>query len=88
MKLYRSLVLPVLDYRATAFVAATDFAKKEFGKVQRSVLIKASGCMVNTRLETPEIFISTPMHLLLKLTQAEEIRIYSRNAREQMTRRL
>ena len=80
MKLYSSLVLPVLDYGATGFVAATDLAQKEFGMVQRSDLIKATGCMANTSVETLEIISNcTPINLHLKLRQAEEmLRIYSK----------
>ena len=45
MKLYRSLVLPVIDYGAAAFASAADLAQKGFGKVQRTALLKATGCM-------------------------------------------
>ena len=45
MKLYKSLMLPAMDYGTAAFVTATDLAQKEFGKVQRSALLKATGCM-------------------------------------------
>ena len=43
MKLYRSLVLPVIDYGAAAFATATVLAQKEFGKIQRTALLKATG---------------------------------------------
>ena len=73
-KLYKSLVLPAMDYGAAAFVTATDLAQKEFGKVQRSALLKATGCMANTSLETLELVSNCiPMHLHLKLRQAEEM---------------
>ena len=60
-------------------MAATDLAQNEFGMVQRSALIKATGCMANTSLETLGLISNCiPMHLHLKLSQAEEmIRIYS-----------
>ena len=66
--------------------SATDLAQKEFGKVQRTALLKATGCMANTSLETLEIISNcTQMHLHLKLRQAEEmIRIYSKNEGEQI----
>ena len=81
MKLYRSLVLPIIDYGAATLAAAIDLAQKESGKVQRTTLLKATDCMANTSLETLEIITNcTQTHLHLKLRQAEEmIRIYSKN---------
>ena len=75
-----------MDYGAAAVVTATDLAQKEFGKVQRSTLLKATGCMANTSLETLELVSNCiPMHLHLQLRQAEEmIRIYSKNEGEQV----
>ena len=86
MKLYNSLVLPVMDYGAAALVTATDLAQKEFGKLQRAALLKATGCMTKTILETLELVSNCiPMHFLLQLRQVEEmIRIYSKNEREQV----
>ena len=86
MKLYNSLVLPVMDYGAAAFVTATDLAQKEFGKVQRSALLKTTGCMANTILETLELVSNCiPMHFHLQLRQAEEtLRINSKNEGEQV----
>ena len=86
MKLYNSLVLPVMNYGAAAFVTATDLAQKEFGKVQCSALLKATRCMANTILETLKLVPNCiPMHFHLQLRQAEEmIRINSKNEGEQV----
>ena len=60
MKFYKSLVLIVIDYGAEAL------AQKAFGKVQLAALLKETGCMANTSLETLEIISNcTPMHLHL-----------------------
>ena len=61
-------------------MTATDLAQKEFGTVQRTALLKATGCMANMSLETLELVPNCiPMHCHLKFRQAEEmIRIYSK----------
>ena len=84
MKLYRALVIPTMDYGAAAFVTATDLAQREFNQVQRSALLKATGCLSNTSLDTLELLTNCiPTYLHLKLRQAEElIRIYSKNEEE------
>lgn len=47
---------------------------KEFGKVQRSATIKASGCVNSTSTEALEILTNTtPIDLQLKLRQAQEV---------------
>ena len=86
MKLYKSLVLPVMNYGSAAFVTATDLAQKEFGKVHRSALLKTTGCMANTILETPELVSNCiTMHFHLQLRQTKEmIRINSKNEGEQV----
>ena len=43
MRLYRALVLPVLEYGAPVYVPAMEECSKEFGKVQRCAMLKASG---------------------------------------------
>ena len=85
MTFYKYLVLTVGDYGVAAFVTATDLAQKEFGKVQRLALLKATGCIANTRLETLELVSKCiAMHFHLKLRQTEEmININSKNNGEQ-----
>ena len=78
LKLFKSLVLPVMAYGAAA--------QKEFGTVQRTALLKATGLMANMSLETLELVSkSIPMHFHLKFRQAEEmIMINSKNEGEQV----
>ena len=42
MRLYRSLVLPVVEYGAPVRVSAVTEECEEFGKIQRSAMLKAS----------------------------------------------
>lgn len=81
LRLYKTLVLPVMDYGIASIAAATDLACKEFGQVQRSALLKATGCLPNVSLESMEVLSNcNPLFLHLKLRQAEElVRIYSKN---------
>ena len=74
MRLYRSLVLPVVEYGAPVWVSAVTEGCKEFGKIQRSAMLKASGCLNSTSSEALEILTNTvPMDLQLKLRQAQEV---------------
>ena len=74
MKLYKSLVLPIMDYGASVLATATDKATQQFGTVQRSAMLKASGCVSSTSTETMEILTNTiPINIHLKLRQAEEM---------------
>ena len=74
MKLYKSLVLPIMDYGASVLATATDKATQQFGTVQRSAMLKASGCISSTSTETMEILTNTiPINIHLKLRQAEEM---------------
>ena len=74
MGLYRSLVLPVVEYGAPVWVSAATEGCKEFGKIQRSAMLKASGCLNSTSTEALEILINTvPIDLQLKLSQAQEV---------------
>ena len=43
MRLYKALVLPIMEYGTPVTVAAIDESCKEFGKVHSSAMIKASG---------------------------------------------
>ena len=74
MRLYRSLVLPVIEYRAPVWVAAVTEGCNEFGKIQRSAMLKASGCLNSTSAEALEVITNTtPIDLQLELRQAQEI---------------
>ena len=74
MRLYRALVLPTLDYGSPVLVSATDECCKEFGKVQRSATLKASGSLNSTSTDTLEVLTNTtPIDLHLKMRQAQEM---------------
>ena len=74
MRLYRALVLPILDYSSPVLVSATDECCKEFGKVQRSAMLKASGSLNSTSTDTLEVLTNTtPIDLHLKMRQAQEM---------------
>ena len=74
MKLYSSLVLPIMEYGAPVTVGAIPDCCKEFKKVQRSAMLKATGCVRTTSTESLEILtITLPIDLHLKLRQAQEV---------------
>ena len=74
MRLYRALVLPIMEYGSPVTVGAIEKSCKEYGKVQRSAMIKASGCLNSTSTEALEILTNTePIDLQLKLRQAQEV---------------
>ena len=74
MRLYRSLVLPVIEYGAPVWVAAVTEGCNEFGKIQRSAVLKASGCLNSTSTAALEVITNTtPIDLQLKLRQAQEM---------------
>ena len=55
MRLYRSLVLPVVEYGAPVWVSVVTEGCKEFMKIQRKVMLKASECLNSTSSEALEI---------------------------------
>ena len=74
LRLYKALVLPVMEYGSPVTVGAIEESCKEFGKVHRSAMIKASGCLNSTSTETLEVLTNTePIDLQLKLRQAQEV---------------
>ena len=74
MKLYSSLVLPIMEYGAPVTVGAITECCKEFNKVQRSAMLKATVCVMTTSTESLEILTNTlPIDLHLKLRQAQEV---------------
>ena len=74
MKLYKALVLPVIEYGAPVIVSALPECSREFDKIQRYAMIKASGCLGSTSTDTLEILTNTPpMDLHLKMRQAQEV---------------
>ena len=59
---------------ASAVCVRSEESCKEFGKVHRSAMIKASGCLNSTSTETLEVLTNTePIDLQLKLRQAQEV---------------
>ena len=84
VRLYKSLVLPTMDYGLAALSTVTDKASKELNQVQRAALLKATGCLSNSSTEAVEILSNcNPLHLHLKLRQAEELlRIHSKHDTE------
>ena len=74
MRLFRSLILPQLDYGALVLAMKKQEYEKEFGKVQRSTMLKAKGCLYSISTEALDILTnSMPMGLHLKLRQAQEL---------------
>ena len=63
MKLYKTLVLPVMEYGSPAIVSALTECCKGFGKVHRSAMMKASGCLNNTSTDALEILTNTLLGL-------------------------
>ena len=49
MRLFKALVLPIIEYGAPVLVSALTECCKEFGKIQRWAMVKASGCLSSTR---------------------------------------
>ena len=84
VRLYKSLVLPTMDYGIAALSTVTDKVFKELTSVHRAALLKATGCLANSSTEAIEILTNcNPLHLHLKLRQAEELlRIQSKNDKE------
>ncbi|XP_052783101.1 uncharacterized protein LOC128219333 [Mya arenaria] len=74
MKLYKALVLPILDFGLPVLVTQTDQCIRAFEPVQRSAMLKASGCLPSTSTESLELLTNTlPMNIHIKLRQAEEL---------------
>ena len=84
VRLYKSLVLPTMDYGIAALSTVTDKVCKELTSVHRAALLKATGSLANSSTEAIEILTNcNPLHLHLKLRQAEELlRIQSKNYKE------
>ena len=84
VKLYKSLVLPTMDYGIAALSTVTDKVCKELTSVHRAALLKATRCLANSSTEAIEILTNcNPLHLHLRLRQAEELlRIQSKNDKE------
>ena len=69
-----ALVLLVMGFRAPVIASSLKECSKEFGKVQRCAVLKASGCMNRTNTDALEILTNTPpIDLHLKQRQAQEI---------------
>ena len=64
----------MVEYGDPVWVSAAIEGCKEFGKIQRSAMLKASGCLNSTSTEALEILTNTvPIDLQLKLRQAQEV---------------
>ena len=81
MRLYKSLVVPLFDYAAAVLVLCQDECVREFGKVQRTAMLKASGCLSSTSTDALQVLTNcTPIDLHLKLRQAQElVRLVAKN---------
>ena len=79
LRLYRSLVLPTMDYGVSALLLRTKLVEK-FGQIQTAALLKASRCLCNSSSEAVDVLSNyTPIHLHINLTQAGELQgIYSK----------
>ena len=74
MRLFKALVLPIIEYGAPVFVSALTECCKEFGNIQRCAMVKASGCFCSTSTDTLEVLTNaTPIDLHLKMRQAQEV---------------
>ena len=84
VSLYKSQVLPTMDYGIAALSTVTDKVCKELTSVHRAALLKATGCLAYSSTEAIEILTNCNiLHLHLKLRQAEELlRIQSKNDKE------
>ena len=59
IKLYKALVLPDIEYGVPVLVSALPDCNREFDKIQRYAMIKASGCLGSTSTDTLEILTNT-----------------------------
>ena len=67
LQLYRSLVLPTMEYGISPIATATEYASKEFSKVQRQALITATGCEAFSGSAQMEVLTNTiPMEFHIK----------------------
>ena len=84
MRLYRALVVPLFDYAAAVLVFAQDECVREFGKVQRTAMLKASSCLSSTSTEALQVVTNClPIDLHLRLRQAQElVRIVAKEDRD------
>ena len=58
-RLYRSLVLPVVENGDPVWVSAATEGCKEFREIQRSAMLKATGCLRSMNTEALEILTNT-----------------------------
>ena len=74
MKLYRSLVLLIMEYGVAVTVGSMNKSSKDFGKVHRISMIKASGCLNSNSTEVLKVLTnSQPIDLQLKIRQAQKV---------------
>lgn len=71
---YKTLVLPLFEYGSLVIVSSLSECCNGNGKVQRSAMIKASGCLNSTSTEALESLTnSPPIALQSKLRQAQKV---------------
>jgi len=74
MRLFKALVLPIMEYGTAETVTATDKATKELDLVRRSAMIKASGCLPSTNTVALEVLTNTlPLNLHMRMKQAQKM---------------
>ena len=56
MKLYRSLVLPIMEYGVAVTVGSVDESSKEFGKVHRAAMIKGDSTLMISMFYQKELY--------------------------------
>lgn len=80
MQLYRSWVLPRLEFGCTVNASATNISSEKFGQLQRAALLRATGCIHSTSTEALEVLTDCePFDLHIKTRQAQEyVRILSK----------
>jgi len=68
MRLYKALVLPIMEYGTAATVTATDKATKELEPVQRSAMLSSTSTVAL------EVLTNTlPLTIHMKMRQAQEM---------------
>jgi len=68
MRLYKALVLPIMEYGTAATVTATDKATKELEPVQRSAMINAPGCLSSRSTVALEVLTNTlPLNIHMRM---------------------
>ena len=80
LQLYKSLVLSRIEYGAAVVITAHDKMVKEYEKIQRTALLRISGCLHSTSSSSLEVICNQlPIDIHLSLRQAQDyIRIQAK----------